>query len=155
MTTKNSCVQRLCTVRQSGNSVEWVRKIYIPSQDAGRDSKVHRTFRDRRGEMIVIMSLTGVGLRGQGEGRYPLLLKALIAVSQTSQLTQCTSARTASTGTLIKSELTLVFPALFLSGESRELSSHVLSSALQVRSPTRTICFHCSVVIPDPRAGVL
>lgn len=72
MTTKNSCVQRLCTVRQSGNSVEWVRKIYIPSQDAGRDSKVHRTFRDRRGEMIVIMSLTGVGLRGQGEGKVPI-----------------------------------------------------------------------------------
>lgn len=66
-------------------------------------------------------------------GRYPLLLKALIAVSQTSQLTQCVNARTAhtaSTGTLIKSELTLVFPALFLSGKSRELSSHVLSSAL-------------------------
>lgn len=49
-------------------AVEWVKKIYIPSQDAGRDSEVHRTFKDRRGGMIVLVSLRGVGLVGTGRG---------------------------------------------------------------------------------------
>lgn len=60
-------VCRECTVSKTEweLAIEGVRKIYIPSQNTGRDSEVRRTFRERRGGMIVL-SLRGLGPVGAG-----------------------------------------------------------------------------------------